>query len=133
MENTVASKIDLKYADENVAFRISDCCTNSNYSLSKLSRVEAKELVESLKEKERKTWKQLSSAPRNTGITPEKINSKSYNMIDEENSSPSKITGEKYYFHLRTKATGVYRIFGYQWGKYFFITHIDTKGRIHNH
>lgn len=132
MEGT-STKIDLRYAEENVAFRISDCCTKRKYSLSKLSRDEAKELIEALKEKENKTWKQLSSAPRNTGITPERVGTLSYEMIDEENSSLDKIAGKKYYFHLRTKATGVYRIFGYQREKYFFITHIDTRGEIHNH
>lgn len=134
MDNIAPStKIDLRYANEDIAFRISDCCTKNKYSLSKLSRNEAKEFVNSLKEQEKKTWKQLSANLRNTGLTSERPNTNSYQMIDEENSSPSKITGEKYYFHFRTKATGVYRVFGYQWKKYFFITHIDTKGKIHDH
>jgi hypothetical protein len=126
------SKIDLKYSDQLVIFRVSDCCISSKHSLSVLKREQAKIFINRLREKEKLTWKKLSSLDRKEGLTVEKLQSQSYKMIDSENNSLSKLTGEKYYFHMRIEANGLFRIFGYQWNNSFFITHIDPKGIIHH-
>jgi len=132
MEKVAPTKIDIKYANEKVVFRISSCTTDKKYSLHSLkNRTTAEKFIKAIKKKEELTWKQLASVPRERGITPEIKNSKSYKMIDDRNKSDSMVTGEKYYFHMRV--TGKFRIFGYQWKEYFFITHIDVDGKIHNH
>ena len=48
-----------------------------------------------------------------------------------KNSSEGKLV-EQYYFHFRVEQTDLFRVFGYQRGQFFCVTHIDPDGRI-NH
>ena len=52
-------------------------------------------------------------------------------MIKERDCSEQQLT-ESYYFHIRIDKTGLFRIFGYQKGQLFCITHIDPRGKL-NH
>lgn len=78
------------------------------------------------------TWAQWVGLQREKGLTVERPESDSFVMIDEQNTSESKISGEKYYFHFRVEQTGLFRVFGYQRGQFFAITHIDRGGVIHH-
>jgi len=127
------TKIDIRYADHNIIFDITDSTDNKNYSLCRLNRENLKELLRKLKDIRNLTWKQFSAKSRDTGITSERKGTESFNMIDAQNSSPNKIV-EKYYFHFRIGAQhSTFRIFGYQYKNAFCITHFDIKGDIHDH
>ena len=132
MDDSTPSKIDLRHADSRVAFSICDCSLDKNYSFYGLSREEATKLIKRLQHFEKMTWRQLVGLNRKKGLTSEKVGSPNFNMIDAQNSSEQRISGEKYYFHIRIEQTGLFRVFGYQKGQLFCITHIDPKGKI-NH
>jgi len=68
---------------------------------------------------------------REHGVTLEKRGSESFEMIDGQNTSASKLL-EQYYYHFRVEQKGVFRIFGYQYRQFFCITHIDPIGKIHH-
>ena len=68
---------------------------------------------------------------REHGTTVEIKGSESFAMIDEQDTSASKLL-EQYYYHFRVEQKGVFRIFGYQRKQFFCITHIDRDGRIHH-
>lgn len=130
-EFEASSKIDLRYSDEFVAFRISDCSLDKSYSFYKLTREQAERLIQRIRHVEKMTWRQLSGLSREDGITTEKPSSESYSLIDQQNTQAEKLF-EKYYFHLRIEKVGLFRIFGYQCGVFFCITHIDYQGKIHH-
>lgn len=132
MEEETPSKIDLRFADENVLFLICDCSLHKNYSFWNLTKEQATDLINCLKKFEKYTWKQLSALPRKNGLTTEKSTSESYGMIDEQNTYLEKFA-ERYYFHFRVEQTGKFRVFGYQYHQFFCITHIDPVGKIHDH
>lgn len=124
-----STKIDMEFAEENVIFRISNCSKHKKYCLS-LSPVEARDFINRLKTIEKLTWKQLSDLSRKDGLTSEKLDSESFKMIEEADESLKKIAGEHYYFHLRVQKEDKFRLFGYQDKEFFFITHVDPKGKI---
>jgi len=126
------SKIDLRYTDSRVVFSICDCSLDKNYSFYKLNRGKATKLIKKLQYIEKMTWRKLIGLSRKKGLTSEKPNSASFNIIDAQNSSEQKIAGEKYYFHLRIEQSGLFRVFGYQKEQLFCITHIDPNGKIHH-
>src|SRR6266542_2104659 len=101
MDGSTPSKIDLLYAERKVIFSICDCSLDKNCSFYGLSREEAIKLVTKLQHIEKMTWKLLAGLPREKGLSPEKVDSPNFSMIDAQNSSEQKITGEKYYFHIR--------------------------------
>lgn len=78
------------------------------------------------------TWRQFAALDRKNGLTVEDKNSESFSMINEQNTSAQKIA-EQYYFHFRVDPVTKFRVFGYQKGKYFCITHLDPLGKIHGH
>jgi len=123
------SKIDLRYAEENIVFVFCDCSLLKPYSFYGLSREEATKLIEKLKYIEKYTWKQFSNLDRINGLTPEKPGTASFDMIHEQNSSIRKLV-DQYYFHFRIEKTDLFRVFGYQKNHYFCITHIDPDGKI---
>lgn len=125
------TKFDLEHADKKVVFSFTDCSTKKKYSFYQLSRQQAKTLLDRLSHVEKLTWKQLANMGRKDGLTPEDPNNPNFNLIDNENSSVKKLT-EKHYFHLRVERQGLFRVFGYQQGRHFCITHIDPEGKI-NH
>jgi len=127
------SKIDLSYPESRVAFSFRDCSLDKKYSFYELGKEKAKKLITRLGHIEKMTWRQLVGLLREEGLTPEKPNSPSFEMIDNQNSSGQKISGEKYYFHIRIEEAGLFRVFGYQEGPFFCITHIDPNGKIHHH
>jgi len=55
----------------------------------------------------------------------------SFDMIHNQNSSEQKLV-EQYYSHFRVEQKGLFRIFGYQKGQLFCITHIDQNGTTHH-
>ncbi len=124
------SKIDLLHAEKRVVFSISNCSLDKKYSFWKLNREQAKKFLSRLQYFERFTWKQLAALQRKNGLTTEKPDSDSFAMIDEQNTSGQIV--EKYYFHLRIEQDRLFRIFGYQRGQFFSITHIDYNGRMHH-
>lgn len=130
LEGMQISKIDLRYADETVIFTICDCSLDKDYSFYKLSREQSERFLSRLKHFENMTWRQLSGLERENGLTVESCESKSYEMIDQQNTS-DQIT-EKNYFHLRIEPRGLFRLFGYQKERFFCITHIDRGGIIHH-
>lgn len=132
MDDSAPSKIDLYHAESRVVFSFCDCSLNKNHSFYGLSREEATKLIKRLRHIEKMAWKQLASLPRKNGLTPESSGSPNYEMIKEQDTSEQQITGERYYFHFRVEETGLFRVFGYQRGQLFCITHIDPNGRI-NH
>jgi hypothetical protein len=132
MDDLTPSKIDLLYAESRIIFSICDCSLNKNYSFYGLNREEATRLLNRLRYIEKLMWKQFASLPRKNGLTPEDPGSENFNMISIQDSSEQQITGERYYFHFRVEETGLFRIFGYQKGQLFCITHIDPNGKI-NH
>lgn len=132
MDDQTPSRIDLRYAELRIVFSICDCSLNKNYSFYNLGREGAKELIKRLRHIEKLTWKQLASLPRKNGLTIEDSRSPNYEMIKEQDTSEQQITGERYYFHFRVKEISLFRVFGYQRGQLFCITHIDPNGKI-NH
>lgn len=129
MEGICSSKIDLQYAESNVVFGVSHCCSDKKHSFWNLNRNESEDLLRRLMYIEQMTWKQLSALSREDGLTTEFPDSKTFLMIDSQNSSETKIM-EKYYFHLRVKKKELFRIFGYQYKNIFYITHLDPKGEL---
>ena len=125
------TKIDLQYADDNVCFSIANCSLDKNYSLIGLVKKEVKKLIAKLKHFEKMTWKQVATLPRENGLTLERRGSESFDLVDTHNSDRNKIL-EQHYFHFRVEQKGLFRVFGYQKGHIFYITHIDRKGRIHH-
>lgn len=126
------TKFDLLYAESRVIFIICDCSLDKRYSFWNLNREQAKKFIEKLRRIEKLTWRQFGALPRENGITSEKPDSDSFAMIDVQNTSESKMSGEKYYFHFRIELDGKFRVFGYQRGQFFSITHIDCRGDIHH-
>jgi hypothetical protein len=130
-EITTPSKIDLRYAEQKVIFLITDCSLHKNYSFWNLTKIQAGDFIKRLHHIEKLTWSQFSSMPRENGITSEKRDTDSFNMIHEQNTTPEKFV-EQYYFHFRVEQRGLFRVFGYQKRQYFCITHIDYGGRVHH-
>lgn len=124
------SKIDLRFTESKVVCSISDCSTHKRFSFWSLNRKQAEALVQRLKHIERLTWRELSALDRERGLTPEKSDSDSFAMIHEQNSCERKLL-EQYYFHIRIEQKGSFRIFGYQNGSCFYITHIDPNHSVH--
>src|SRR3989338_4648010 len=132
MDDSTPSKVDLRHAESRVVFSISDCSLDKKYSFYGLNREEATKFINRLHYIEKMTWRQLVGLAREKGLTPERAGSVGFNMIDAQNSSEQKISGEKYYFHLRIEQSGLFRLFGYQKEQLFCITHIDSKGKIYH-
>ncbi len=132
MDDQTPSKIDLRHAESGVVFSFSSCSLNKNHSFYSLSREEATKLIKRLRHIEKLTWKQLAGLPRKNGLTPEALESENFEMIKAQDSSEQQLVGERYYFHLRIEETGLFRVFGYQRGQLFCITHIDPDGKL-NH
>ena len=131
-EAEIPTKFDLQYAESRVRFSICDCSLDKKFSFWKLEDKEcARKFLEKLKHFEKLTWAQLASLPRKNGLTSEKSGTPNFDLIHEQNTSESKIL-EQHYFHFRVEQTGLFRVFGYQHGQFFCITHIDPHGRI-NH
>jgi len=131
-QSHTSSKIDLRFADYNIIFAISDCCLNKKFSFYNLSRQLAKKFISRLKHIEKMSWRRFAGLDRKYGLTVEGRNSPNFKMIDKQNSSPGKLV-EKWYFHFRIEPNGLFRVFGYQKGQVFYITHIDPKGKINPH
>ncbi|MDO8590505.1 MAG: hypothetical protein Q7R65_00835 [bacterium] len=125
------TKFDLQYTESKVIFSICDCSLNKKYSFYNLSREEATKFLKRLRHIEKLTWSQFTSLPRESGVTTEKPTSENFALIHNQNSSERKIV-EQYYFHFRVEQTDLFRVFGYQRGQFFCITHIDPDGNI-NH
>jgi len=132
MDDSTPSKIDLYHAESRVVFSFCDCSLNKNHSFYNLSREEATKFIKRLRHIEKLTWKQLASLPRKNGLTTESSGSENFEMIKAQDSSEQQMTEERYYFHFRVEETGLFRVFGYQRGQLFCITHIDPNGKI-NH
>lgn len=133
MDSSTPSKIDLNHTDERVIFNFCDCSLDKKHSFYNLAKEEATKLIKKLCHIEQMTWRQWSSLPRKEGLTPEISGTKSFKMIKERDSSEQQLAGERYYFHFRVEKNGKFRVFGYQKGQLFCITHIDPEGRIHHH
>ncbi|MDO8492736.1 MAG: hypothetical protein Q7S34_03800 [bacterium] len=125
------TKFDLQYTEYKVTFSICDCSLDKKYSFYSLNREEATKFLKRLQHIEKLTWGQFISLPRKNGVTAEKPNSENFNLIHGQNSSERKIV-EQYYFHFRVEQIDLFRVFGYQRGQLFCITHIDPDGKI-NH
>ena len=132
MDDSTPSKIDLCHAESRVVFYFCDCSLNKKHSFYGLSREDATKFIKRLQHIEKLTWRQLASLPRKNGLTPEASGSENFDMIKAQDSSEQQIAGERYYFHFRVEETGLFRVFGYQKGQFFCITHIDPNGHI-NH
>ena len=125
------TKFDLQYTESRVVFSVCDCSLDKKSSFYGLSREEATKFLKRLQHIEKLTWGQLASLSHKNGVTAEKPNSENFDLIDGQNSSERKLV-EQYYFHFRVEETGLFRVFGYQRGQFFCITHIDPDGKI-NH
>lgn len=125
------SKFDLQYAESTVIFTICDCSLDKKYSFYNLTREQAERFINRLRHIEKLTWKQFMAMDREHGTTVEIKGSESFTMIDEQDTSASKLL-EQYYYHFRVEQKGVFRIFGYQRKQFFCITHIDREGKIHH-
>jgi len=125
------TKFDLQYTESKVIFSICDCSLDKKYSFWCLNREEATKFLKRLQHIEKLTWGQFAGLPRKNGVTTEKQDSENFTLIHEQNTSEGKLV-EQYYFHFRVEQTDLFRVFGYQRGPFFCITHIDPDGRI-NH
>jgi len=139
MDGDHVTKIDIAHADSQVRFSLRSCSVKKKHSTASVDRSALTVLSKRLMHLEDKyTWKQLASEDRNKGLTPETKGSESYNQIHEckENSEGAFGLDENYYFHFRVKDRdsqfGKFRIFGYQKGDLFCITHFDVKGLFHH-
>ena len=130
-EFETSTKFDLQCAEKKVYFSICDCSLDKKYSFWCLDKEQAKKFIEKLRHIEKMTWRQFVGLLREKGLTPEKFDSPNFDLIHEQNTSESKLV-EQYYFHFRVEQKGLFRVFGYQKGQFFYITHIDPKGKI-NH
>lgn len=133
MDDFTPSKIDLRHAESRVVFSICACTLNKKYSFFGLSREEATKLIEKLRHIEKLIWKQWASLDRKNGLTSEDPKSENFDMIAAQDSSEQQMVDERYYFHFRVEKIGLFRVFGYQKGQLFCITHIDPRGKINNH
>lgn len=125
------TKFDLQYTESKVIFSICDCSLDKKYSFYSLNREEATKFLRRLQHIEKLTWGQFTSLSRKNGVTTEKSDSENFDLIHGQNSSEGKLV-EQYYFHFRVEQTDLFRVFGYQRGQFFCITHIDPDGRV-NH
>jgi hypothetical protein len=125
------TKFDLQYTEHKVVFSICDCSLDKKYSFYSLNREEATKFLKRLQHIEKLTWGQFTSLTRKNGVTTEKPDTENFDLIHNQNSSERKIV-EQYYFHFRVEQVDLFRVFGYQKGQFFCITHIDPDGRI-NH
>ena len=130
-ETETPTKFDLLYTEHKVVFSICDCSLDKKYSFWCLNKEQATKFRDRLRHIEKLTWKQFASLPRKNGLTPEKSDSPNFDLIHSQNSSERKIV-EQYYFHFRVEQINLFRVFGYQRGQFFYITHIDPKGEV-NH
>lgn len=132
MDKQTLSKTDPRHSESRVVFYFCDCSLNKKYSFYGLDKEKATRLIDKLKHIEKMEWKQFSNpSQRRNGLTPEKKESESFNMIHDQNSSEKQFF-EQYYFHFRIEQTGLFRVFGYQRDQFFCITHIDPGGLIHH-
>lgn len=126
------TKFDLQYAETKVRFSICDCSLDKKYSFWRFDdKEQAKRFIEKLKHIEKLKWAEFAALPRKNGLTPEKPGSPNFDLIHAQNTSESQLV-EQYYFHFRIEPIGLFRVFGYQCGQFFCITHIDPHGKI-NH
>ncbi len=130
-ETETSTKFDLEYTESKVIFSICDCSLDKKYSFYNLNRIDATKFLHKLQHIEKLTWGQFTSLPRKNGVTTEKPNSENFDLIHNQNSSERKLV-EQYYFHFRIEQVDLFRVFGYQRGQFFCITHIDPNGKI-NH
>lgn len=131
-EDAPPTKIDLQYAEDLVVFRVANCSDHKKFGFCSIDRDDGVILMKKLKYLERLTWSQWSALDRRgSGLTCELYNSESFNMIAAEDTSGKQLI-ERRYFHFRVEQRGDFRIFGYQAGKYFFITHFDPHHEIHS-
>jgi hypothetical protein len=129
MDEQIATKIDMSHADERVVFYFCNCSLAKKYSFYELGRKNAEDLIVKLKQREKITWRQWSGLPpTNGGLKPEKMGTKSFEMIKEQDSSEQQMAGKRYYFHF--DITLKFRVFGYQENNFFCITHIDPNHKI---
>ncbi|MDE1975583.1 MAG: hypothetical protein KGI49_03715 [Patescibacteria group bacterium] len=130
-EGAVSKKFDFSYAERGVLFDICDCSLDKRLSFYSLNREQADRFLKRLKHIRKMNWGQFMALDRERGVTPEIPGSDSYVMIDSQNTSDIRL-GENYYYHFRVEQKGLFRVFGYQFGQLFCITHIDPDGRIHH-
>jgi len=133
MDDSTPSKIDLHHSEERVVFYFCDCSLDKKYSFYNLGREKATKLIKRLRYIEKMTWEQWASSERKNGLTPEVNGAESFKMISKQDSSEQQLAGVRYYFHFRVEQNGLFRVFGYQKGQLFCITHIDSNGKIHQH
>ena len=130
---STSPKIDLQFKNEKVRFSISRCTTDKKHSFYTLTKQEAEQFIKRLQYLEQYTWSQFANpAKRGDGLTMEKPNSDSFNLIDQQNKDQIYFQEDKYYFHFRIKQSEPFRVFGYQYKQFFHITHLDPKGKVHH-
>ena len=134
---STSPKIDLQFKNEKVRFSISSCTTDKKHSFYTLTKQEAEQFIKRLQYLEQYTWSQFANpAKREDGLTTEKPNLKSFDLIDQQNKDylldQIYFREDKYYFHFRVGKLGLFRVFGYQYKQFFYITHLDPKGKIHH-
>jgi hypothetical protein len=96
------NKINPQFTEKKVIFYFCDCCLNNKYSFYNIKKENAEKLIKRLKFIEKMDWRTFGGLPREDGITSEFPNSKSFEMIDSQNSCEDKII-ERYYFHFRVE------------------------------
>lgn len=126
------TKIDTQYENERVFFLFNSCALDKHHSFYSLNKEQAKQLLDRINYISSMTWKQFANLPREQGLTSEKQNTNSFNLIHQQNPLEEKIA-EQYYFHFRVKPSQPFRVFGYQYKQFFHITHLDPKGKVHGH
>lgn len=131
MDEATPTKYDFRYAEELIVFSLCDCSLDKRYSFWKLSdKEDAKRFRDRLACIEQLTWKQFMAYDRVDGITCEIPGSDSYKMISQQDTSGQIV--DKHYYHFRVEKAGTFRVFGYQKGATFCITHIDRDGVLHH-
>jgi len=137
MEGDTISKIDLGYAERKVRFSLRACFHRKRFCVLDVEKQALPLMLSRLKHLEDEyTWKMLASAPREVGLTKEFVGTDSYNRIEEKRSECEGVGmgAEDYFFHLRVKNQdkhyGLFRLFGYQKGDLFCVTHFDLKGEL---
>lgn len=134
----ISTKIDIAYAGSKVRFSLRSG-SDKKLCITKLDTDGMKILRERIKRiEEDYTWKRLGALEREKGLTKEKPGSESHELVHEKREECENVLpGEdRYYFHLRvknhSKRYGQFRLFGYQKGDLFCITHFDLLGKIHH-
>ena len=125
-KQTIASKCLQDYVEARIVFSL-------RY-LSKNDKINKKKLVKDIDILYRKfdfiqfkTWKNWTSTPKENGISFEKPDHKTFEMVNTAVMNDQREKNKPFHFRINQK----YRVFGIQIAEFCMITHIDPNHKYH--